>query len=151
MKTLISSLLSLVALIGAILWFQPQLLSTIGFDQQIQISNFSLANIKGRSSSKKCTTVSGDVIYGTISKPENCLKIESVDTHITILESTLIEGESALLTDKPMRNTSNFNCDGRTHCAQMRSCQEARFFLANCSNMQVDGDQDGIPCERQWC
>ncbi|MFT5136373.1 MAG: hypothetical protein ACI9XU_001541 [Arenicella sp.] len=151
MKTLILSLLTFVTIVGATLWFQPQLLSTIGFDQQIQFGNFSLANTNDGSGSNKCTTVSGDVIYGTISKPEDCLKIESIDTHITIVESALVDGKSALLGDNLMRNTTDFNCDGRTHCAQMRSCQEARFFLANCSNTQVDGDQDGIPCERQWC
>ncbi|HSI46158.1 MAG TPA: excalibur calcium-binding domain-containing protein [Methylophilus sp.] len=42
-------------------------------------------------------------------------------------------------------------CDGRTHCSQMTSCAEANFFLAHCSNTEMDGDHDGVPCERQWC
>jgi endonuclease YncB( thermonuclease family) len=42
-------------------------------------------------------------------------------------------------------------CDGRTHCSQMRSCAEARYFLANCPGVKMDGDNDGIPCEQQWC
>ncbi len=42
-------------------------------------------------------------------------------------------------------------CDGRTYCSQMTSCAEARYFLANCPNMKMDGDQDGEPCEEQWC
>jgi hypothetical protein len=46
---------------------------------------------------------------------------------------------------------SGFRCDGRTHCSQMRSCEEARFFLAHCPNVQMDGNRDGVPCERQWC
>lgn len=44
-----------------------------------------------------------------------------------------------------------FSCDGRTHCSQMRSCEEATFFLRNCPGTQMDGDGDGVPCERQWC
>lgn len=44
-----------------------------------------------------------------------------------------------------------FQCDGRTHCSQMTSCAEATFFLRNCPNVQIDGDNDGIPCEQQWC
>jgi hypothetical protein len=44
-----------------------------------------------------------------------------------------------------------YRCDGRQHCSQMRSCSEAKFFLANCPNVKMDGDQDGIPCEEQWC
>lgn len=42
-------------------------------------------------------------------------------------------------------------CDGRTHCSQMRSCAEATYFLQHCPNTQMDGDNDGVPCERQWC
>lgn len=44
-----------------------------------------------------------------------------------------------------------YSCDGRSHCSQMRSCAEARFFLANCPGVQMDGNGDGVPCERQWC
>ena len=44
-----------------------------------------------------------------------------------------------------------FRCDGRTHCSQMRSCDEATYFLRNCPGTQMDGDHDGVPCERQWC
>jgi cold shock CspA family protein len=44
-----------------------------------------------------------------------------------------------------------FRCDGRTMCSQMRSCAEARFFLANCPNTKMDGNHDGDPCEQQWC
>jgi hypothetical protein len=44
-----------------------------------------------------------------------------------------------------------FACDGRTRCSQMTSCAEATFFLQSCPNTQMDGDDDGVPCERQWC
>ena len=46
---------------------------------------------------------------------------------------------------------SPFRCDGRTYCSQMTSCAEAKYFLAHCPNVKMDGDHDGIPCERQWC
>ncbi len=45
----------------------------------------------------------------------------------------------------------NFSCDGRTRCAEMRSCDEAEFFLKNCPGVKMDGDGDGIPCEDQHC
>jgi hypothetical protein len=48
-------------------------------------------------------------------------------------------------------DTPTFKCDGRTHCSQMSSCAEATFFVKNCPNTQMDGDNDGIPCEQQWC
>lgn len=44
-----------------------------------------------------------------------------------------------------------FRCDGRTRCPQMRSCAEARYFLDHCPNTEMDGDGDGLPCEREWC
>jgi len=46
---------------------------------------------------------------------------------------------------------SPFHCDGRTHCSQMTSCAEAVFFLNNCPNVEMDGNHDGEPCEKQWC
>lgn len=49
------------------------------------------------------------------------------------------------------QSSQTFRCDGRTHCSQMTSCAEATYFLKNCPNTQMDGDGDGVPCERQWC
>ena len=49
----------------------------------------------------------------------------------------------------PVR-TGQFKCDGRTHCSQMRSYEEALYFLRNCPNTQMDGNNDGEPCERQF-
>jgi Excalibur calcium-binding domain len=46
---------------------------------------------------------------------------------------------------------SAYKCDGRTHCSQMSSCSEAKYFLANCPGVKMDGDKNGIPCEQQWC
>ncbi|MEF8751693.1 MAG: excalibur calcium-binding domain-containing protein [Candidatus Accumulibacter necessarius] len=48
-------------------------------------------------------------------------------------------------------SASSFKCDGRTHCSQMTSCAEATYFLQNCPGTKMDGNNDGIPCERQWC
>jgi hypothetical protein len=44
-----------------------------------------------------------------------------------------------------------FRCDGRTHCSQMTSCAEATYFLRNCPGTKMDGNNDGVPCEKQWC
>ena len=45
----------------------------------------------------------------------------------------------------------SFTCDGRVHCSQMRSCDEAKYFAQHCPNVKMDGNHDGIPCEKQWC
>ena len=52
---------------------------------------------------------------------------------------------------KPVLQGSPFRCDGRTRCSQMKSCAEAKFFLANCPGIQMNGDRDGVPCEDLHC
>jgi hypothetical protein len=47
--------------------------------------------------------------------------------------------------------SAKFTCDGRTMCSQMTSCEEATYFLKNCPGTKMDGDGDGVPCERQFC
>jgi len=43
------------------------------------------------------------------------------------------------------------HCDGRVYCSQMTSCEEATWFRRNCPGVKMDGEGDGVPCERQWC
>ena len=40
-----------------------------------------------------------------------------------------------------------FACTGKRHCSQMRSCDEAEFYVAHCPDTLMDGDHDGEPCE----
>lgn len=49
----------------------------------------------------------------------------------------------------PARNTDTgpFTCENKTRCGQMRSCEEARFYLQSCGLHRLDADSDGIPCE----
>lgn len=44
-----------------------------------------------------------------------------------------------------------FVCDSRKHCSQMTSCAEATYFSNNCPDTKMDGNNDGVPCEKQWC
>ena len=46
--------------------------------------------------------------------------------------------------------SNKFKCDKRKYCSQMHSYEEAKYFLKHCSNVKMDGDYDGIPCERQF-
>jgi Excalibur calcium-binding domain len=46
---------------------------------------------------------------------------------------------------------AQYKCDGRTYCSQMTSCEEATYFLRNCPGVKMDGNNDGVPCEQQWC
>ena len=60
-------------------------------------------------------------------------------------DNTSITASAAPAASAPSR------CDGRTHCSQMRSCEEAKYFIQHCPNTQMDGNNDGEPCEQQWC
>jgi len=46
---------------------------------------------------------------------------------------------------------SNYECQGKTRCHEMTSCDEAMFYLRNCPGVMIDGDGDGIPCEDGLC
>ncbi len=48
-------------------------------------------------------------------------------------------------------SAGGYRCDGRTRCSQMASCAEATFFLRHCPGVKMDGNHDGVPCEKQWC
>jgi len=51
-----------------------------------------------------------------------------------------------------LQEQSRFQCEpNKTRCPQMSSCAEARFYVAHCPGVEMDGDRDGIPCEDQWC
>lgn len=45
------------------------------------------------------------------------------------------------------KTTQNFYCDGRTHCSQMTSKEEANWFVRYCPGTMMDGDNDGDACE----
>ena len=43
-------------------------------------------------------------------------------------------------------------CGKKTHCSHMKNCEEAMAYLKKCpNNVHIDGDGDGIPCEKQHC
>ncbi|MDY0250790.1 MAG: excalibur calcium-binding domain-containing protein [Pseudomonas sp.] len=71
-----------------------------------------------------------------------------------ITNASLLSTPTAPTSFKPRTNSpasaSSFRCDGRQHCSQMRSYDEAVFFLRNCPNTKMDGDRDGVPCEMQF-
>ncbi|WP_081755148.1 excalibur calcium-binding domain-containing protein [Methylophilus sp. OH31] len=70
--------------------------------------------------------------------------------------TTVVHDNTAIATptheaEPAMQESLNATCDGHTHCSQMHSCAEAKQWLSRCPSAEMDGDGDGIPCERQWC
>jgi hypothetical protein len=74
---------------------------------------------------------------------------------VIVQEKTIITPEKPAVTPaNPIAtstSSSSFSCDGRKYCSQMKSCAEAKYFLANCPSVKMDGDKNGTPCEKQWC
>ena len=62
-----------------------------------------------------------------------------------------VSKEVSIVVTAPKPVSAPFKCDGRKYCSQMTSCAEAKNFLKNCPGMKMDGDNDAIPCESQWC
>lgn len=70
---------------------------------------------------------------------------------ITNADLGLLNEPTEILSDSQPVYKPSYSCDGRQHCSQMSSCEEAKYFIQNCPNTKMDGDHDGIPCERQHC
>jgi len=65
--------------------------------------------------------------------------------------SSASAGASGATEGVPAKGQPEFRCDTRKFCSQMKSCEEARYFLAHCPNVKLDGNHNGVPCEAQWC
>ena len=50
--------------------------------------------------------------------------------------------------EKEQRTVQSWTCSPRLKCTQISSCEEANWYLQNCSwGGALDRDKDGIPCE----
>jgi hypothetical protein len=83
------------------------------------------------------------VFYGF----HRCSRMHPADYLDRTRERTPVSAPAAPEPEK----TGNYTCKGKTRCPEMGSCEEARFYLANCPGVEIDGDGNGIPCEKQWC
>lgn len=64
---------------------------------------------------------------------------------------SIVKFTSTPTQDNTIKNTGNFQCKGKVYCSEMASCAEAKFYLRNCPGTKLDGNNDGVPCEKQWC
>lgn len=78
--------------------------------------------------------------------------VSGIYTREKLKRETVTTSESMRISSKTGSNdpASNYRCDGRTHCSQMKSYEEAVYFINNCPGTEMDGDGDGDPCERQF-
>ncbi|MGZ8934969.1 MAG: thermonuclease family protein [Methylobacter sp.] len=45
-------------------------------------------------------------------------------------------------------SNANASCSSKQYCREIASCEEAKFFLNQCGLSRMDGDGDGVPCEK---
>ena len=145
-----------IAIVVAIGWYGNYLYKQHGYNTDfVQNSSTDLVKEKNdlvKEKKVKCITKTGSVIYGTVPHGTICEKLEPIEGSLTVVSSeTRTQRESGYSSSKENSSGSSFKCDGRTYCSQMTSCEEATFFLKNCPNVKMDGNNDGIPCEKQWC
>ena len=105
--------------------------------------------------SNKCI-VNGTVAYQQGPCPSEQVRKTPTDAELNIAEkdkrAAAASAAAAKSTTSPrMAVNVGYKCDGRNYCSQMTSCAEARYFLSNCAGVKMDGDGNGIPCEKQWC
>jgi cold shock CspA family protein len=72
---------------------------------------------------------------------------------VTHPDSTTAASVHKLVSDRDsLREHPEFKCEPKkTYCSEMSSCAEAYFHQERCGGTKMDGDNDGIPCEQQWC
>lgn len=63
----------------------------------------------------------------------------------------IAKSETTTALDNKRKKNGRFQCSGKIYCSEMSSCAEAKFYLRNCPGTKMDGNNDGIPCEKQWC
>ena len=104
---------------------------------------------------KKLLTIAiaGFLVWGYAVRHRDTTRFEdSGDAeHGEVERADAEQAERSLPTFPATVTPASFSCDGRTYCSQMKSCDEAKYFLQHCLNVKMDGDHDGVPCEQQWC
>lgn len=58
------------------------------------------------------------------------------------------EAPAGLLQTPLPIQTASANCEGGATCAEAGDCAKAKFYLEVCGVKRLDGDGDGIPCEK---
>lgn len=120
--------------------------------QRPRLQATSTVRLEARKSPRKRSTggLAGLILFGVLLYFGYQTLAPSRHSDIAPL-ATPVTTPVATQSDTTTTPVASFSCDGRRHCSQMTSCAEATFFLRHCPDTRMDGDNDGIPCEEQWC
>ncbi len=125
------------------------ILAYTGYAEHLVSFSNELAKTGGDSHFEKCIAEDGRVFYGSVPSGVVCKQIESVKGTLVIASSE--KPYAVNRQERAVEKSAAYQCDGRVYCSQMQSCEEATYFLTNCPGVKMDGNNDGVPCERQWC
>ena len=68
---------------------------------------------------------------------------------LVLLPAGAVQAQATWPTRDPAPRTSqHFTCGTKRYCTEMTSCAEAMFHFQQCGLVRLDGDRDGVPCER---
>lgn len=63
---------------------------------------------------------------------------------LSLIAATL----STIILQSPIEVAQSYSCSPRLTCGKINSCEEAQWYLNNCSwGGKLDRDNDGSPCE----
>lgn len=124
--------------------------------QRPRLQATSTVRLEARKSPRNRSTggLAGLIVFGVLLYFGHQMLTPSRNSDIAPLATpatTPVATPFATQRDTTTTPVASFSCDGRRHCSQMTSCAEATFFLRHCPDTKMDGDNDGIPCEEQWC
>ena len=71
---------------------------------------------------------------------------KSFSPNISVTVNKTVEKVAPLELIKPA-----YSCGQKSKCPQMKSCEEALFYLNECGVKRLDYDKDTIPCEKTHC
>lgn len=63
-------------------------------------------------------------------------------------DSGLFDLGKVLSAVKPQTSTAAPSCGSKRYCKEMTSCDEAKMYLNQCGAKSLDGNGDGVPCEK---
>lgn len=68
---------------------------------------------------------------------------------LTVLLAVQLAMSTPAQDEEQQQTAQSWSCEPRKTCGKIRSCEEARWYLENCSwGGKLDGDGDGSPCEQ---
>ena len=59
-----------------------------------------------------------------------------------------VDGKHPVASAAITGNANLSGCGSKKRCSEMTSCEEARYYLAQCGIKTLDGNSDGVPCDK---